>query len=126
MDAKGLHDFYFDDLKWCGCGNPDEALAFVGCVLGILKRRSEDNDLSVPYDQSPWKRHTEELRATLGEGPLGLILMYVLDAHDLTEHGGNVMGSWLTPKGMDVLNAINEHGDEVFDLDAAWRYQDSG
>ena len=125
MDAKGLHKFYFDELKWCGCGDPEGVMEFVGEVLAILKQRSEDNnDHHLPYEQTNWKRHTDALTAKLGDGPIGLILMYVLDAHGLTEHGGNVMGSWLTDKGHAVLGAIRSHLTEAFDDEAAWRFAD--
>jgi len=113
MDAKGLHDFYFDEMKWCGCGDPAGAMEFVGKVLDILKRRSDSNTspANVHYEQSEWKKHTDELRALIGEDDVrGLIIMYVIDSFGLTEHGGNVNGSWLTPKGEEVLAAIKEHG----------------
>ena len=125
MNAKELHDFYFNDLQWCGCGNPEDALKFVGQVLEKIDQRSNDNAAerterlrtgapALPHDKSAWAKRSDELIETLLGGPssmLGLIMMYTLDAHELIEHGGNIMGSWLTPKGEEVLAAIKKHGD---------------
>ena len=116
MNARGLYKFYFEELKWCGCGNPEEAVLFMGKVLDILRSRSDESAMEnslVPYERSPWKRRSDELQAALaGDDMLRLSYMYLLDAHDLTEHGGNVMGAWLTPKGAELLAAIKAHGEE--------------
>lgn len=122
MDAKGLAKFYFEDLKWCGCGNPEEAMFLMGDVLDILKRRSDSNTGSssfADYKDSPWSKHTDELYDKLGRNEKGewlsmlaLSYLYMLDAHSLTEHGGNVSGCWLTEKGEEVLAAIKAHGED--------------
>jgi hypothetical protein len=112
-----IQRFYYDDLKWCGCGNPDEALGFMRDVLEVMNLRSNENGAeshSVAHEESAWMRRTRELYAMLGDGMLGLSYLYVLDAHGLTEHGGSIGGSWLTHKGERVLALLKSR-----DLDAA-------
>lgn len=126
MDTQGLYKFYFDELGWCGCGDPEGVMAFVGKVLDILNRRSESNSgCNLPYEQSPWKAHTDELKDLIGDDEKALMIMYVLDAHDLTEHGGNVMGCWLTDKGKDVLQAIKANeGKDWANFEKSWEFAD--
>ena len=112
--ANQVQRFYFEELKWCGCGNPEEALGFMRDVLGIMKARSDENKLGEPYNGSAHERRTKELDALLGDGPLGLSYRYMLDALGLTEHGGSVYGSWLTDKGKDILALLSDR-----DLDEA-------
>jgi hypothetical protein len=115
--ANEVQRFYFEDLKWCGCGNPGDALAFMRDVLEVMWQRSEESRAEAhnkPYEQSAWKRGCDKLDEML-PGILGMSYLYMLDAHDLTEHGGSVGGSWLTDKGKAVLAMLTSHED----LDAA-------
>lgn len=103
--ANEIQRFYFEDLKWCGCGNPGEALTFMRDVLELLYSRSEESRAersNMPYEQSAWAKGAKALDEML-PGTLGLSYLYMLDALDLTEHGGFVGGSWLTDKGNAVL-----------------------
>lgn len=104
-----VQEFYYETLEWCGCGNPDEALAFMRDVLQVIHDRSKDNSLPserrIPYAQSKWAKHTAKLNAML-PGALGLSYLYMLSALGLTEHGGSVGGSWLTIEGDRVLSIL--------------------
>ena len=108
--------FYYETLKWCGCGNPDEALGFMRDLMALMKARSDENTggFDEPYAESAWAKRTAEIDAMLGDGMLGLSYLYMLDSHDLTEHGGSVGGSWLTQEGERVLAML-----QSVDLDAA-------
>lgn len=101
--------FYYDTLKWCGCGNPEDALTFMRDVLEIMHLRSEENMTEAIFDRqgdAPWTKRTQELDALLGGGALGLSYLYVLDSFGLTEHGGSIGGSWLTPEGERILTLL--------------------
>lgn len=113
--------FYYETLKWCGCGNPEDALGLMRNILRLLKARSDANsadDPYTPYPKSGWAKYTAELDAVLGDGPLGLSYLYMLDALELTEHGGSVGGCWLTSEGERVLSLLET------DLDAAMSEDD--
>lgn len=104
-----VHDFYFNTLKWCGCGNPDMVLMYMRDVLAMLHKRSEDSRADASPDGSTWAANSEELYKLLNFKacePLALSYLYMLDELGLTEHGGNVMGSWLTPAGKDLLTIL--------------------
>jgi hypothetical protein len=120
--ANEVQRFYYEDLKWCGCGNPEEALGFMRDVMQVMHDRSEESHKepwTSDYERSAWKRGTDKLDAML-PGTLGLTYYYMLDAHDLTEHGGSVGGSWLTDKGEKVLAMLAAAGD----LEAAMEDED--
>lgn len=112
MDAAGLRKFYFEELKWCGCGDPEGALVFMGKVLGLIKTRSVENTVyDLPYDLTKWAMLKELTEDGLGveiSVQLALSYIYMLNAVGLTEHGGSVTGGWLTDKGLEVLAAILE------------------
>lgn len=40
------------------------------------------------------------------------LILHILDHADLVEHGGNVRGSWLTSKGVEVATKIQQEIDE--------------
>ena len=104
-DERLVHDFYFNTLKWCGCGNPDTALMYMRDVLAAMHKRSENNHAST----NTWAADSEELYKLLNLNacePLALSYLYMLDALGLTEHGGNVMGSWLTNAGEQLLDKL--------------------
>lgn len=100
-DLSHLYALVYDDLRFCGCGCPDEAYNLVRDLLAL----------------APFYDHQDELKARIGvtgddHGALYLVL-YALDKAGLTEHGGSVAGSWLTPKGTHYLGLMRayEHGE---------------
>lgn len=82
---------------FCGCGNPEEAC---GALLRLLRLH-------------PLYEHRLEFEAWMPDDGIGYLLLYRLDRDDLTEHGGNVGGGWLTARGEAVRDAlVAEEGDE--------------
>jgi len=105
-DERFVHDFYFNTLKWCGCGNPDTAFMYMRDVLAALHKRSKNSRAGT----DTWDADSDALYALLNFNacePLALSYLYMLDAHGLTEHGSSVMGSWLTDKGTQLLDKLN-------------------
>lgn len=85
---------------FCGCGDVGEQFDRLLKVLHLL----DNND----------KRHEERIRniTELNKRPDLHIYLYILDDKDFSEHGGSVLGSWLTEKGvalLRVLEYIEEH-----------------
>jgi hypothetical protein len=100
-----IRSFYFDELNWCACGAPEEALDLLQKVLATFHEREISEDEAGPK----WKRFHEIIESLLGKplhGGLFWSYLYTLDAAGLLEHGSNVSGSWLTPKGRDILAAL--------------------
>lgn len=86
-----VQHFYYETLKWCGCGEPHFALQFMRDVLAVM---------NMDFTNSRFRRVGELLP---DNSPLSLSYLYMLDALGLTEHGGSIFGCWLTPKGKDAL-----------------------
>lgn len=72
-------------LHFCGCGNPDEIMAYVKEFLQKLDKREWGE-----YEDKPY-----------------MFLCYWADHEGLSEHGSTVRCSWLTEKGKELLNDIN-------------------
>ncbi len=88
-------------LDWfCGCGNPEEAMAVVADVLDCFGHGDD-------YDQDHIKFNE------LVPERLRMFVLYVLTDKDLLEHGGSVGGSWRTPEGDKLLEGIRQHPDAM-------------
>lgn len=120
MTLDELHDWVFDGLGFCGCGDPEGALDFMRSVLLVIRKRHDEND---DGDQDTWTRNSEALDQLIGMkrgAPLGSTTnamawtyLYFLDSKGLLEHGGNCSGSWLTEKGDEVLDALLKFDSEA-------------
>lgn len=96
--------FFSRPIELCGCGDPEAA---VKLLVDTLRLYAADGTI----------RST--VAAVLGpnEGVQQVILS-VLDAAELTEHGPSLWSGWLTAKGRWVLWAVDQLGgiDAVGDL----------
>lgn len=93
MTRGELRDFLFE--KWfCGCGDPAVAAEALRLLLRLHPLHEAENRAQLE-------------RMVPGEGVRYLVL-YMLDRAGLTEHGGTVGGGWLSPKGKEVLAALEE------------------
>lgn len=81
MTRPELRIFFAD--WFCGCGNPEDA---AHSLLRLL-------------EMHPMYERYEEFKLWQPDMGVRYLLLYTLDSYDLTEHGGNVGGAWLTPKG---------------------------
>jgi hypothetical protein len=86
-----VNGLFYTDLGLCGCGNAEEAFELIRDLLRL----------------APFYEHRDEVRALIGDGPTGHIVLSTLDHADLIEHGGTIHGSWLTDKGEWYLKALN-------------------
>lgn len=79
---------------FCGCGDLDEQFNRLLKVLHLLDNKD--------------KRREERLRnITELETRSDLhIYLYILDDKDFSEHGGSVLASWLTEKGVALLGVL--------------------
>lgn len=90
-----------DAVPFCGCGCPHDAAA---ALLRLLRLH-------------PMYEHHDEFKAWVPDLGVRYLLAYMLDGQDLTEHGGEIMGAWLTAKGAAVRDALaREEADEFDEL----------
>lgn len=93
-------ELMWNKLNFCGCGDPVSAVKALLAVMDALAERQK----------SDWKN--DRVEGTLPDGAWSLIPLYVLDAAGLTEHGGSVTGSWLTPEGEALRNWLHATPDD--------------
>ena len=93
-----LPDWVFDDdgLGLCGCGDPEAVIFWLRDLMRVFKSHKYDD----------WRY--EQLGRLLGDGPASLFVLYELDARGWTDHGSNVIGSWLSERGEQWLRRIEE------------------
>lgn len=102
MTRKEIADQCFEKLGFCGCGNPEGVLGLLyDCLKDIRAREAEQNS-----------GLSESMKDRIGSSEMVNWVLYWLDSHDLTEHGGSVSRSWLTKDGEDLLESIEALGDE--------------
>lgn len=112
MDAEELSEFYYDHLKWCGCGEPWAALSFLGEVLAAIDQRHPEG-VSEEESHAAYMKLFEVLGMEANPG-LAYGYLYSIDAYGLLEHGSTIRGSWLTAKGKEVMKAIQNCSKEEF------------
>ncbi len=95
------HDL-LGELGFCGCGQPEEAIALVKKLLTNMRDSFETKDHE--RAKALWSERSD----LIGDGPLGWILLYHLDHLGLLEHGSSCFGSWLTKKGEAVLARLDK------------------
>ena len=90
--------YYYEQLDWCGCGEPNKAIEIVEKLLDVMSEREFDDrhkklkeyfDVDYVYDN-----------------PLLLCLAYTMDAAKFTDHGSSIGWAWLTEDGENFLWAI--------------------
>lgn len=85
------------DEWFCGCGSPEDAAGALLRLLGL----------------HPLHDHRAEFKEYVPDDGIEMLLLYMLDRLELTEHGGTVGGAWLTAKGEAVRDALaREEADE--------------
>ena len=88
-------------LSWfCGCGAPEAASR---ALLELLELH-------------PLYEHQEAFQIRFPDDGVQYLLLYLLDHLDLTEHGGNVGGGWLSPKGFAVRDALRREVTDDFEV----------
>lgn len=98
---------WYDDWKFCGCGNPDDVLDYLERVLAAYGVPDANKS------EAEWIAARHALDATIAsDSTLRLFVAYWIAAQGLTEHGGNVDGAWLSDHGRIVLGLLRNRGEE--------------
>src|SRR5574338_997566 len=111
MGLPEIHDWVFNELGFCGCGDPEASLDLLRSVLLAIRKRHDENQIEEcdADSQARWSRNSEGLRKLIGmddNAPMAWTYLYFLDSKGLLEHGGNCSGSWLTERGEQILDAL--------------------
>ena len=80
-------------MGWCRCGNPEDVTAMAFLYLTAVENK-------VGYKDG------QEITGIPDEA--WLLLSYICDGLEWTEHGGSVGGSWLTDTGKEALRRYAE------------------
>ena len=96
--------FYFEKLKFCGCGTPIQAKRCIRDFLIIINDCYEnDADFNEKCRQERESLNKRFGVASIYDNELLLCLAYTLDAAGLTEHGSGIGSAWLTKEGKMFL-----------------------
>ena len=101
---------FTDVLGFCACGMPDLTIVFIRDALQhVDNKRLKVWDNNDPYSLSDWNEDGKKLfKSEVQE----YFMYYWMDKEELTNHGGSVPG-WLDPKGLQILEKLNEFGDNL-------------
>lgn len=106
----------FDRLPICGCGRPDMIVALLRDYLLSLKHQKEEWDADPPVfpyqiDLAGKRFEPWILTADTADGEiLRELIGHIADHAELTEHGGSVLGAWITEDGLKALEIWEERG----------------
>jgi hypothetical protein len=92
--------YYSQQLNWCGCGCPCDALRTIAKYLRALKEEDPDKRAKIFQESFGCDR--------IYKNDLLLCLAYALDAAEFTEHGSSILWPWLTVDGEYFLYVIEE------------------
>lgn len=90
---------WVESLNFCWCGKPALALFRLRSLLQVHSGTSGNLSL-------------DDIKAIIPDEGTKYLLLYWLDAQNLTEHGGSVGGAWLTSLGARVLGYLGSLDDE--------------
>ena len=120
-EAKQVHDFYFEKLKFCGCGRPEDTLLFIKNLLVIIDEKwKQEKTMDNHHERYTMFQNKlrevfefenkQEDNTHFSDTQEGIIqfVLYYLNEVDILEHGGSVGGSWLSEEGKNVLQILNK------------------
>jgi hypothetical protein len=102
-----LTQFLRKELGYCGCAAPTAAIEVLRDILRCA--RAFQRALGLPDQEELCRKAYQELQSRLcfQQAPgTAIWLLYLLDAHDLIEHASNVTVCWISPRGDQLLDAI--------------------
>ncbi len=87
---------------FCGCGDPESACR---SLLRLLEQFSSHDHEAAYLALPKW----------IPDDGIMFLVLYWLDRQSLIEHGGGVLGSWLTDKGKETLEALRREAPDDFE-----------
>ena len=112
IDDAGVHHGDATDLiqvgllGFCDCGDPKKNLQHVLRGLALIDERGPTGGHSA-WD-SWYQEHKARERDVFASDTTALFFYYWATSRDFSEHGGNVLASWLTEDGRRLLGMLRE------------------
>ena len=111
LSIEFVKNFYYEDLGFCGCGNPASILCTIKDFLNVIDAYFKDK---IDYKEKERRLslallndgdyEIEEIKVKRGAE---LIILNVLNNCEVLEHGSGIGSSWLTLYGEEVLEHLN-------------------
>ena len=92
MTVQEAHNFLFDPLPFCGCGDPLIILEKIQACLEYAESQQTQKE--------PWNEMVEQLFA--GDSASAYLVFFMLDDVELIDHGENLHEAWLTDTGAGI------------------------
>lgn len=118
-----LSDFYYNQLGFCGCGNPEDVLLFIKNVLKAIDGRHKtktDEQFREDISKALSLGTSDVYNMDNNRYGLFLFVLQVLDGRRVLTHGGSIGGAWIDDYGKTLLEAFEVVGDDleiVFDFE---------
>ena len=106
-EYRELEQFLREDLGFCGCSSPTQAIELLRDALRCARDAQEG--FNKPDSHARFTDSYQRLQSVLAfnEVPgLATWFLYLLDSRNLIEHASNVTVCWISPRGRELLNAI--------------------
>lgn len=104
-----LNKLIFEDLGFCGCGNPEQDIIFIKNILDLRNKWHNDKLTYKKYRKLIKKEFIKNWECAEE------YILYMLNDKEFLEHGSSVGGSWLLNKGHKLLKITNEEISEILE-----------
>lgn len=94
-------NLWYNDLGMCGCGNPE-------AVKEFLYKLMVHQTLSgiEPFNYEEWDAERKKIITDTDPHTIFEFVFHVLEHTDFAMHGGSVYGSWLSDKGIRLVELL--------------------
>lgn len=108
--GEKLREIYFEKLKFCGCGRPQDTMLFIKDFLNVIYDKFESK---LNYDEyqnrlkEVFQFQNIENHFTDTQYGIFQFVAYYLDEIGIIEHGGGIGGAWLSDVGKQLRDLLN-------------------
>lgn len=116
LDENGMYhetsESYLGSIfRFCDCGSPEIVLKYVYTALNNIKIKHDigsKNSRFLPTITPEYAKVCDNERNFYNSEAESYFVLYRLDDMEYLEHGSSIDGNWLTEKGYDILEALEE------------------
>lgn len=95
--------FSFEVIGLCGCGAIDATIEVIAKYLAIVNFWTTNIDHENIIDKRNEQTKSTFNVTNITDDPLLQFMAYILDDHNLTNHGSSINGTWITDLGIVCL-----------------------